>query len=179
MIHKETQKGNSYWNQTGAYQKEYDQLWKQLVPSNGTSSTVIGELIRCGGRLLYEYCNNGNCNAVETEYETDVTICYCCNGTGKVEEYDYETDQDTEVICQDCYGYGEIEEDVEGNKFITDYYKDMLSFLKLNMDNKKTVLNLEKFMLGTLGYSSYTFNDDEMKPYNDLIDAIMYQVTKE
>ena len=45
--------------------------------------------------------------------------------------------------------------------------------------NKKTVLNLEKFMLGTLGYSSYTFNDDEMKPYNDLIDAIMYQVTKE
>jgi len=172
---KQTLAGNSYWNETGAYQKEYDQLWKDLVPSSGEANTIDGELIRCAGRLLYDYCNNGNCNAVDYTTETEHYTCSCCNGRGHVYEYD-EDDNEEEVICDECYGDGEIEEQVDGDKFITDYYKDMLKFLYDNLNDKKPVVELEKFMLGTLGYSSYKFEDDEMKYYNNLIDTVVYQI---
>ena len=62
---KITELGNSYWNETGAYQNAYQQLYDKLVPSSGNAKTLNGELIRAISRLFYEYCNNGNCNAVD------------------------------------------------------------------------------------------------------------------
>ena len=61
-----------YWNGDHDRQSEYDQLYKELVPAEGKAETVNGELIRCISRLTYEYCNNGNLNAVDVddEYET-------------------------------------------------------------------------------------------------------------
>ena len=175
-----TEKGNSYWANTGAYQKEYDELWKQLVPSSGEAPTIHGELIRCGGRLFYDYCNNGNCNAVETETytETETHTCNNCQGSGV--EYEYgENDEEVEVTCSECCGSGEYEEEEEydGDKFVTRYYKDMLDFLEIHLNDKQVVERLEAFMTDkSVGYSTYKFDDDEMKPYNDLMDAIMYQV---
>jgi hypothetical protein len=53
----------------------------------------------------------------------------------------------------------------------------MLEFLDTYLTDTKVVDRLEAFMTDkSVGYSTYTFNDDEMKPYNDLMDAIMYQV---
>ena len=59
----QTPKGNSYWNDTGLYQKEYDDFYNELVPSSNEAETNHGELIRCISRLTYDYYNNGNCNA--------------------------------------------------------------------------------------------------------------------
>jgi hypothetical protein len=175
-----TEKGNSYWNETGAYQKEYSELWDKLVPSSGEAPTIHGELIRCGSRLQYDYCNNGNCNAVETEteYETEYNTCNCCQGSGVEINYD-EDDEEVEVDCSECGGSGETEEEVEidGDKVVTRYYKDMLEFLDAYLTDPMVVERLEAFMTNkSVGYSSYTFKDDEMKHYNDLMDAIMYQV---
>ena len=55
-----TRLGNSYWDNTGYYQDIYDRLYDNLVPSNGDADTIHGELIRCIGRLYYDFCNNGN-----------------------------------------------------------------------------------------------------------------------
>ncbi len=44
------------------WQKQYDQLWKELVPSNGPAITKQGELIRSIGRLTDEAYRNGNEN---------------------------------------------------------------------------------------------------------------------
>ena len=53
----------------------------------------------------------------------------------------------------------------------------MLEFLDAYLTDSKVVDRLEAFMTNkSVGYSSYTFNDDEMKYYNELMDAIMYQV---
>ena len=65
---KQTPKGQSYWNETGAYNTEYDILYKQLVPAMGEADTVNGELLRASSRLYYEYFNNGNMNACDVKY---------------------------------------------------------------------------------------------------------------
>jgi hypothetical protein len=62
-----TQLGNSYYHNTGAYQKEFDELCKKHIKPDGRSDTLNGELIRAISSLLYEYYNNGNCNACDIQ----------------------------------------------------------------------------------------------------------------
>lgn len=63
------------WDRDHPMHKTFDKLWQQNVPDNGPSKTIEGELIRAVGRLVYEYCNNGNCNAGEPEYDEDDYGC--------------------------------------------------------------------------------------------------------
>ena len=65
---------NSYWNETGAYQKEYNELYDKLVPAKGEAKTLHGELIRCGSRLVYEFYNNGNWNVMNDDGDGYVSI---------------------------------------------------------------------------------------------------------
>jgi hypothetical protein len=60
---KLTPTGQSYWNDKGAFQAEYNELYEKHVPRSGSCSTLNGELIRAASRLSYEYYNNGNCNS--------------------------------------------------------------------------------------------------------------------
>jgi hypothetical protein len=64
---KLTPKGKSYWDQNGAYHNEFDQLTESLMAPSGSSETLHGELIRACNRLVYEHCNNGNCNALNDD----------------------------------------------------------------------------------------------------------------
>lgn len=49
---------NTYWNQKGRFQSEFDELCK-LMPPSGCCDTVAGELIRSANRLAYDFYNNG------------------------------------------------------------------------------------------------------------------------
>lgn len=49
---------NTYWNNQGWYQTEYDRLAK-LMPMMGKCDTVAGELIRAASRLGHDFYNNG------------------------------------------------------------------------------------------------------------------------
>jgi hypothetical protein len=62
-IRKTTGPGQSYWKGTGAYQKEYEELYSRLVPSYGSAPTLNGELIRAISVLYHEFFENGNMNA--------------------------------------------------------------------------------------------------------------------
>ena len=62
-----TEYNPTYWNSKGKYQKEWDNLWKKLVPPEGEAETYHGEALRCMGRFYYDRYNNGNCN--DTSYE--------------------------------------------------------------------------------------------------------------
>jgi len=163
-----TDLGKSYWNENGAYQKEYNELYTQLVPDSGEANTIHGEMIRCVSRLLYDYCNNGNCNVLDggrtyTIYES----CSQCCGSGY-------NDDDDEDQCSYCYGDGEIEVEKEEDLYITDYYLKMFNFLEKNMVNPKYLIDLKKFLLNS--YSSLIYGPEEMKRYNELIDEVIYQV---
>ena len=50
---------NSYWDQEGKYQKEYEAIWEQHVPATGHSAVVGGELVRAASRLTHDFYNNG------------------------------------------------------------------------------------------------------------------------
>ena len=49
---------NTYWNQNGTFQSDYDHL-KELVPMSGNCHTVAGEMIRAVTRLAHDLYNNG------------------------------------------------------------------------------------------------------------------------
>lgn len=53
---------NTYWNQKGKYQKQYDQWADELMPASGACETVAGEMIRAVSKLGYDFYNNGMCN---------------------------------------------------------------------------------------------------------------------
>lgn len=132
MEKKVTQLGNSYWNNNGAYQTEYDELYDKLVPLKGEAKTIDGEKVRAVSRLFYEFCNNGNCNLLLN-------------------------DDDDDVIG------------------IDDYYLGMIDFLYQYSINKTPILNLKSFLL-SYGNMRYTFSDEEMKIYNDLVDNTLYEI---
>ena len=169
MEKRHTQPGKSYWSETGAYQEEHDRLWKELVPASGACNTIHGELIRATSRLFYEFCNNGNCNAIEVE----TGRCPHCGGDGQVDSgYDGDDEEDTYEDCSWCDGSGEE----EGDTIITSFYG---SFLDLIEDNVPTapVQELRDFMEdSSRGYGNYKFDDTEMGVYNALTDAVIHHI---
>ena len=176
-----TEKGKSYWDSKGAYQKEMDKLYGKLVPSSGEANTVHGEMIRSINRLFYDFCNNGNCNVIEvlTETETDRYTCSECNGSGEVDGEDVHGEDAIET-CGECGGSGELVEENEvetGEIEITQYYKKMIDFLSEKLNNKKVVSDLIEFLKNSSkGYGKYAYNDDEMGIYNNLCDEVMFQI---
>ena len=171
-----TRLGNSYWDNTGYYQDIYDRLYDNLVPSNGDADTIHGELIRCIGRLYYDFCNNGNINAVDTEYENEEYPCYSCNGDGETEdeEYNDETEEyeTTTITCDDCGGDGELSEETQGDPFITEYYQNMIDFLSEHIDDTRVVDGLEKYMLENHGF--YKYDNESMNIYDKVSDEVIW-----
>jgi hypothetical protein len=161
-----TPAGQSYWNNTGAYQVEYDKMWKELVPDSGSSSTLHGELVRASGRLFYEFCNNGNCNAVEIE----MTRCPHCGGN--CEEFSHTDDEGEDVYedCSWCYGTGEE----EGDALITDFYGEFLDLIENNVPDAP-VDEVRDFITANAS-SRHKFDDREMGIYNALTDSVMHHV---
>ena len=169
MIEKKaTPLGQSYWYANGIYQEEYNTFHTKLIPDTGDAPTIHGEMMRCVSRLYYDFCNNGNCNAVDTKKEE----CHQCGGCGYEEVYDDYFEEDQTQDCHWCDGSGED----EGENFVTEYYQEMLDFLNEFINDKKCVSDLEHFMLNGKGYSKYTFDAQEMDVYNKVVDAVMYQV---
>ena len=50
---------NTYWNNKGKFQAEYDRMTEELMPAMGACDIVAGELIRAVSRLGYDLYNNG------------------------------------------------------------------------------------------------------------------------
>lgn len=52
---------NTYWNNNGKYQEEYEAL-KDLIPSEGRADKLHIDLLRNAVNLYYDYHNNSSCN---------------------------------------------------------------------------------------------------------------------
>lgn len=162
-------KYGDYWNDEGKYDKELKSLTEELMPLQGDGETVKAELVRIANRLMYEYCNNGNCNACEVDYHEETTTCHYCSGRGFFEYGDEMED------CSECDGMGEIEEEYEGPSFISPYYQRMLDFLQ--EFTKVDTRGVEDVITANLyGMGGEQFSDRNMDIYNKLIDDIMEEV---
>ena len=159
MTKKECALNQHYWNNEGVYQADSERLYSELVPQSGNAPTIHGELIRCVHRLYYEFCNNGNCNALERVAED----CSNCCGSG------YEDDDET--YCEWCDGNCTEETGVE----IDSYYEDMIDFLKMFMQDKEVIFHLEDWMLENYSGGRYSFSDEQMSKYDKVVDAVVFQ----
>ena len=61
----------SYWDNEGKYQKQYDAAWKALIPMSGEAKDGWPEALRAISRIGYDYYNNGFCNLWRAEEEYD------------------------------------------------------------------------------------------------------------
>lgn len=177
---KTTKLGKSYWDESGAYQKEYKKLYDKLVPSSGSSETLHGELIRAVSRLFYDYCNNGNCNAAEAKYGETESTCCDCGGIGEIE-----VDEEGNVEdCENCGGSGfYTEEEIEEVK-IAPFFGKFLDLIQNNLEKEfdandvyeivSTVEEIIKISVEDNG-SNY-FNNENMAAYNKLSDYVIWFV---
>lgn len=159
----------SFWNENHPRQEEFKKLEK-LIPPCGEANTLHGELIRAASRLYWDYCNNGNCNVIQTETET----CSDCNGTGEVENMDWDEETNPNVdefeYCYDCDGSGYVP---VSEKIINPYYQDMIEFLYEHLKDTSSVHKLEEFLDKGKGYGLYEYNQEEMDVYDNLIVAVL------
>lgn len=177
---KTTELGKSYWNNNGAYQKEYDELYGKMVPSSGAAETLHGELIRSISRLFYDYCNNGNCNAANAKYVETEYACCDCGGSGEIEVDDEGNVED----CESCGGSGvyteeEIEE-VEINPFFGKFLELIQNSLEKEFDVNdvyEIVSTVEEIIkISVEDHGSNYFNNENMAAYNKLSDYVIWFV---
>ena len=168
---KSTQLGNSYWAETGIYQKEYSELYNKFIKPSGKCDTLHGELIRSISRLFYEYCNNGNCNACSVESTTEYVTCVSCGGQGC-----FQGDDELED-CNECFGEGQIEEDVDGETSVNEFYANFLGLIYDSIpEARKAVDEVENLITQNLYSSKNQFSDDNMQLYNNLCDIVIHYV---
>jgi hypothetical protein len=163
---KFTPKGKSYWAEDAEYAKFLMDKFDELVPAKGEADTIHGEAVRSLHRLVYEHCNNGNCNAQEVEYEED--DCNSCDGTGYVNE-----GTDDEYECDDCCGGTDYE--AIAHYKVSEYYDKMLDFLSDTIPNiSSEVEAVRDFIEDEFKYRD--FDDDSMHIYTVLGDKIAHFV---
>lgn len=174
---KITTPGQSYWNSTGAYQKEYDELYAKLVPTSGSAASLNGELIRAVTRLSYEFYNNGNCNACERIYSQTTCKCYDCGGDGYFASDD-EDEEDQE--CSTCYGTGETEDD-DYECQVDEFYNEFLTLIEHSVPNTHTVTERIRSIISSDSYGDRSqYTDEREYTYVELMDRVMgYVLTNE
>lgn len=182
---KRTKIENHYWNNNGAYEKEFSELTKSLMPASGRAETLRGEAVRAANRLYYEYCNNGNCNArvVDYAYKTD---CPFCGGSGYVCD-----DGVNETLCPYCAGRGTTLEG-EDTCEISEFYNDLLKLLRFALihdddaphefiaEAESVIDSIEEFILNNDCDGRDAFSDANMHKYDLLIDLVAeYALTRD
>lgn len=187
---KQVKEIKSYWSQNTKLYPTYSKLWDANVPDSGNAPTPDGESIRSIGRLLYEWCNNGNCNALEVEnnncpdcsgfgYEESEECC-SCNGEG--------TDEDGDD-CYNCGGSGEEEGQecstcdgecsVDGERSVNEYYEDMLSHIQYNVPNSDDEVQAVRDVITSDKNYDYDYDQNEVDVYNALADKVVEHVMQD
>jgi len=187
---------NTYWNGKGFYQYQYDKLYELLIPAQDQASTIQGEMLRCASRLYYEFCNNGNGNALEQDTQTcgdcfgsgkeEAEECSECDGTGNIDTEDEDGDY-IEEVCDCCEGSGYLEEEdcqlcdgtgyVDCDFEIEKFYNNMIEFLELHLDSQDEISDLRDFLEDESRKDlSYDFSEKEMRIYDRVVDQLMHQL---
>lgn len=167
---KRTEVTKHYWNNEGAYDKEFTQMTETLMKPTGRGDNLRAEVVRAANRLYYEYCNNGNCNAVHVEYGDEVeATCYCCGGCGYLGD-------DEDDICDICDGSGVVYEEGENEYSVSEYYDNFIKLIRDTLNDResfKAMEDIRSFIEQTgEAPSDWYFSDNNMHMYDLMIDLV-------
>lgn len=155
----------NYWEGKGVYQAELDRLTKKFMPASGRARNYIGEVIRAINRLYYEFCNNGNCNALNSEIIPGEWVeCEYCRGEGC-------------SYCDDDGGYYE-EDDYEYSvdKFFDNFLELLNQFIsERNASDGIVALNGVKSIIE----NQFSTSKENIHTYDSLIDIVVWLVLQE
>lgn len=171
METKRTEVTKHYWNNEGVYDKEFTQMTEMLMKATGRGDNLRAEVVRAANRLYYEYCNNGNCNAVHVEYgdEVEVTCPFCC-GEGYL-------DDEQEEICGVCDGSGVVYEEGENEYSVSEYYDNFIKLIRDALNDRESFKAMEDIrsfieQTGDGAPHDWYFNDNNMHMYDLMIDLV-------
>lgn len=168
---KRTEVTKHYWDNEGVYDKEFNELTNALMEPVGRGENLRAEVVRAANRLYYEYCNNGNCNAVHVEYGDEVEVdCPCCGGSGYL---GYDEDE----ICNNCVGLGVVYEEGENEYSVSEYYDNFIKLIIDSLNDResfKAMENIRSFIeqTGDGAPHDWYFNDNNMHMYDLMIDLV-------
>lgn len=168
---KRTEVTKHYWDNEGVYDKEFNELTNALMEPVGRGENLRAEVVRAANRLYYEYCNNGNCNAVHVEYGDEVEVtCSFCGGCGYLGD-------DEDDTCDACGGSGVVYEEGENEYSVSEYYDNFIKLIRDTLNDResfKAMENIRSFIEQTGDGASHDwyFNDNNMHMYDLMIDLV-------
>lgn len=171
METKRTEVTKHYWNNEGVYDKEFTQMTETLMKATGRGDNLRAEVVRAANRLYYEYCNNGNCNAVHVEYGDEVEVtCPCCCGCGYLGD-------DEDDTCDECGGSGVVYEEGENEYSVSEYYDNFIKLIRDTLNDResfKAMEDIRSFIEQTCDGAPHDwyFNDKNMHMYDLMIDLV-------
>ena len=176
---KTTELTKHYWNEEGAYEKEFKELTNSLMPASGRAKYLVGEIVRAANRLYYEYCNNGNCNAREiVEGEYNEIECPCCGGIGYFGD-------DEDDVCDECDGSGYIYDEPDAEIRLSEFWGAFINIIRGALDkdgDKEGVAIMDSIESFITDYDSDRiddyFSDENMHKYDSMIDHVAYYALK-
>lgn len=125
-----------YWNNNGAQQQEMDRLTEKFMPAQGCAENFTGEVVRAINRLYYEFCNNGNCNALDCETTPGEWVeCHVCNGSGYIEDF--------EETCDYCGGEGGYYEEDEEEYSLNEFFGNFIKLIRQYFEQKNCKEGIE------------------------------------
>lgn len=171
METKRTEISKHYWNNEGVYDKEFTQMTEELMKPKGRGDNLRAEVVRAANRLYYEYCNNGNCNAVHVEYGDEVEVtCSCCGGSGYLGD-------DEDDTCDECDGSGVVYEEGENEYSVDEYWDNFIRLIQETINTEEAFKAMEdiRSFIEDNCYSEprdWYFNDNNMHKYDLMIDLV-------
>jgi hypothetical protein len=164
MEKKTTPQGQSYYAGTGVYQKEYDEVVKNLIPPAGEAETKHGELVRIMDNFVADFHEQDGQNYLRIKKED----CEQCGGSGwevtnwrDKDKPDYEEEKDDCSVCGgDCT--------IEVGKKLENHFHLKLIYIQRNvLSAYHLVSDMEFFIQKNHGDNSI---------FDKVIDEIMYFV---
>lgn len=158
-----------YWNNNGAQQKEMNRLTEKFMPAQGCAENFTGEVVRAINRLYYEFCNNGNCNALDCETTPGEWVeCHVCNGSGYIEDFEETCD-----YCGGAGGWNEEDEEYSLNQFYENFIKLIRQYFtdKNCKEGVEVIDDIQRVIENRCDTSEYN-----MSKYDRVVDYIVWLV---
>ena len=155
---------STYWERNGKFQEDYDTLFDKLVPTEGKSESLQGEVLRAASRLYYRWFNDGD----KIEYQGPLP-CYgtsVVNAFGFLIEYAADNNEKLHMLLNDLMA---AKSDEEYEEILEEIADEAILIAKTEplIPNDKNMLDKHYFEVGKDTAEFQEEDEEEDEDYSD------------